>query len=537
MAQWRPLPLPNATTAPTRISGLYCIHGSFSPFPDSRTRICSLVRRGTASLSIATCISFSARPADERRGPATELRPPSPLLPIGSKGVREGPNFPVFGGLEMSNSYAVPRDWIGVHAGWKECQSEPWKNLVSITPHELRTHTLVIGSTGSGKTVALQHLIAQDLARGHSVAVLDMRGDLKNAVVELCSRRVPRDLVKVLDLREKARPLGFNPIRGAGEPYFRALHALDVIATQAESWGVQLAETMRNAFLLLAETTRPLTELERLFYDEAYRRMRIDEARSESLVTFWTRFDEQPPDAQARLAGPVLNKVSPLMATPTLRKILGHATPLDLAKHYDTSGSVMAVSLAVDELHSAGKMVGNMFLSSTCREIFARVDQPESERNPVRLYVDEFENFGMSDFEGILAEGRRFKLSLVLAHQTLAQLTPRMRSMVLNNVGVKIAFRCGREDASILCKDIFGDAKAYPLCDQKVGHALLWRRDQGAIPIEVNAPLIRDAGALSPRARQYLESGQEPIEEEPTVTIPKEDPPAARSSTLEDLLQ
>lgn len=395
---------------------------------------------------------------------------------------------------------------IGVEADWMLHSEQPWNHLVSVTPQDLATHALIIGATGSGKTVLLHHLIAQDLERGHSVCVLDLRGDLVSAVVEMCAAGVDPKLLRIIDLREKSRPFGFDPLHGRGEPYFRALSVLDVVAKESESWGVQLSETLRNALMLLAEAGAPITELEPLFYDRQLRQTLLESATTDTVISFWQRFDELSKDRQANLAMPVLNKVSLLLSTPTLRRILGHPKPFDLGAHLAVPGSVTLVSLAVDELHASARMMGSLVLSALCREMFSRVDVPESHRNPVRLYVDEFENFGTSDFESILAEGRRFKFSAVLAHQTLAQLTPRIRSMILGNVGVKFVFRCGREDSANLSKDLFGGPTQYDLTDLPVGYAVLWKRESGTVEVEVSEPLVRDVGLRSHAAQRFLEA-------------------------------
>lgn len=334
--------------------------------------------------------------------------------------------------------------------------------------------------------------------------LLDARGDLAAAVIELAAViGIDPANVKFFDLREKVRPVGFNPLHGSGEPYYRALGVLDAVAAESESWGVQIAESLRNAVLLLAEAKSPLTHLEPLFYDASHRHRLTSGAMSAQVSSFWGRYDALSPDRQAALAAPVLNKVSLLFATESLRRLYGHQSPVDLGSQLAKRGSVTLVSLAVDELHSAGWMTGSLFLSSICREIFSRVGMAESDRCPVRLYVDEFEHFGMKEFETILAEGRRFKFSAVLAHQTLAQLAPKMRSMVLGNVGVKAVFRAGRQDADILNKDLTGNAKAFDLPSLPVGDAILWRRGSPPLHIEVNAPLLTDVGRVSERARRF----------------------------------
>ncbi len=420
----------------------------------------------------------------------------------------------------------IPDHWVGVVKNWLDVCRSLIEALIYLSAEVLRTHALVIGATGSGKTNFLHHLIVADLLRGHSIIVLCARGDLALAVIELAVRAgIDPSLVRFFDLREKQNPLGFNPLAGQGEPYYKALGLIDAIAAQVESWGVQLAETFRNALLLLAETNSSLNQLEGLFYNASVRRAFIEMATTDSLKDFWRRYDALGPDKQAALASAVLNKVSALLSTEGLRRMFGHPDPVDLGEHLNQPGSITLVSLAVDELHSAGWMTGSIMLSTIRREVFSRATVAESVRNPIRLYVDEFENFSMQDFESILAEGRRFGLSLVLAHQTLAQLTPKIRSVILGNVGVKVVFRTGYQDAEVLNKDLAGVKGAFDLPNLPVGEAVLWKRGEAPIQIEVNAPLIDDVGSVSPAAREFLgrlselsPAYYEIVEEEPTAS-------------------
>ncbi|MEI7575534.1 MAG: type IV secretion system DNA-binding domain-containing protein [Armatimonadota bacterium] len=419
----------------------------------------------------------------------------------------------------------IPNHWIGVRKERSKL-SDVWiDDLIQLPPQQLKTHALVIGATGSGKTNFLHHLIAQDILLRQSFVIIDMRGDLVNAALELACEYVHPHEVALFDLREKQKPLGFNPLFGAGEAYFRALGVLEVIAEESESWGVQLAETLRNAVMLLAESAEPLTKLERIFYDRGFRNSLASRCSTESVRDFWVRYGQLSDDKQNSLATPVLNKVSLLFATESLRRTLGHQAPLDLGKHLNTPGSITLVSLAVDELHGAGKMMGSLLLSSVCREIFSRIGIPESKRNPVRLYIDEFEHFGTDIFEDILAEGRRFGLSLVLAHQTLAQLNTRVRSMILNNVGVKVVFRSGREDGAVLSKDLTGDAKAFDIATLPVGEAILSRRSEKPFIVQINEPLFKDVGVRSPEADLFLSDLSERIPEFEEHTPQEEETP------------
>ena len=87
----------------------------------------------------------------------------------------------------------------------------------------------------------------------------------------------------------------------------------------------------------------------------------------------------------------------------------------------------------------------------------SRVDTPEMKRRDFFLYVDEFQNFATESFANILSEARKYRLSLVLAHQYIGQLrtgdSTTVRDAVFGNVGTIIAFRVGAEDAEFLEKE------------------------------------------------------------------------------------
>ena len=84
----------------------------------------------------------------------------------------------------------------------------------------------------------------------------------------------------------------------------------------------------------------------------------------------------------------------------------------------------------------------------------SRASIPEAERRDFCLYADEFQNFATDSFASVLSEARKWRLSLVLAHQFMAQLPESLRHAVLGNAGSLIAFRIGAEDAEVLAPEL-----------------------------------------------------------------------------------
>jgi hypothetical protein len=68
------------------------------------------------------------------------------------------------------------------------------------------------------------------------------------------------------------------------------------------------------------------------------------------------------------------------------------------------------------------------------------------------LYIDEFQNITTDSISAILSEARKYKLSLCIAHQFIAQLEEGIKQSVFGNVGSMSVFRVGAEDAEFLQK-------------------------------------------------------------------------------------
>lgn len=436
-------------------------------------------------------------------------------------------------------------DLVGLRAGYLDDHDDLMEAGVFITRQQLARSAFLVGATGSGKTVTLTNLMAKDILHRHSFAVLDLRGDQTATVLELLPGNVDPRLVVDLDLSAVACPtVGFNPLVGAGEAARRALCILDLLEASSSSWGPQLSEHLRNAWLILAECGGALTQTEALFHDAGFRRWLIARTGEARLREFWTRYDRLSAERQGAIAGPCLNKVSLLFCTKALVAHYGQANPIDLGRRLNTPGTVLLANLACHELNSAGVLAGAILLSAICREAFSRVEIPESRRVPVRLYVDEFADFGWGNFEQVLAAGRKWGLSLVCALQSLSQLTPKMRSMLLGNVSTLIAFRTNREDGAVLSKHMTGDPKALDIAGLPVGFAYVWHPGEVPVLTELNGPLVTDVGRVSPAARAYRRHLREIAPEYAPLPLWQESPqpassplPRASKDTLEDWLR
>jgi CxxC-x17-CxxC domain-containing protein len=126
------------------------------------------------------------------------------------------------------------------------------------------------------------------------------------------------------------------------------------------------------------------------------------------------------------------------------------------------SGKILIANLSKGKIgEDNSRLLGALLITKLQLAAMSRVDIPEEERRDFFLYVDEFQNFATEAFVNILSEARKYRLSLVLANQYIAQLeemtslgkSTRVRDAIFGNVGTIIVFRVGAEDAEFLEKE------------------------------------------------------------------------------------
>jgi len=388
-----------------------------------------------------------------------------------------------------------------------------------------RRHLYLIGATGSGKTSALLALLDADLARARTAVVLDLRGDLVDRVLARLAASGGADAwgerLVLLDLRAEEWAVGFNPLAGPGQAWSRALHTLAVLRQQADSWGVQLEETLRCALLALAENSDAgapdsdgpdagtLADVEPLLTDAGFRARALARVTDAGTRAFFRRYDALGAERQSAWALPVLNKVSPFLAAPALRRMLAARRGLSFTDLLDgPPGRVVLLALAADRLHGAARLAGQLLMSALEAAVMARSARPEAARAPVGVYVDEFEHFAGAQFASLLQEGRRMGCGLTLSHQNLAQLPADLRGVLRGNVGTQLLFQVGAADAAELAPEFaFGEgreAARAALMAQGVGEAHLLRR--GEPPVRLRLPPSSDPPADPARVRALREA-------------------------------
>ncbi|MEI7689262.1 MAG: type IV secretory system conjugative DNA transfer family protein, partial [Candidatus Nomurabacteria bacterium] len=144
-------------------------------------------------------------------------------------------------------------------------------------------------------------------------------------------------------------------------------------------------------------------------------------------------------------------KLGQFLSDPMLRNIFGQKeNKIDLEKLMNEQ-KILLINLSKGKIgEENSSFFGAMFLTKIKQAGMSRAKLDPKDRADFYLYVDEFQNIVTDTFENILSEARKYGLNLIIAHQYIAQLLPKVQQAVLGNVGSIVTFRVGGDDATKL---------------------------------------------------------------------------------------
>lgn len=379
--------------------------------------------------------------AQQARKTNPTIPPPTPgIIPLGV--LMDGSSFPEWVGV-----YPLANSWVGIDAG------------------KLQEHTLIIGETGTGKSVTISFLIEQ-LARhtNADIFVIDGKGDLDfclniaNIIYRERGTKVPLSLIG-----HNEPGSVYDSFRGSADAIYNRLAELIDIA-ELEGNATHFREMYRVMMRLVCMAPQgPPRSLEEL--DE---RMSLDWcATAWRSSTVHTRNINRLKHYEKDLSA-LTNRIASLWMT--FERYMG---PEGFALEDSHAGVFCIKKLSIGD--DAPRFM-DFFISDVGDFISNRM------KRPAVLIIDEFGAFGNQNVKPLLMQGRSHELSVLLATQTPASL------------GTMVE----REEFLSLCNNIFLMSSKFP--EQLIEVAGTVQRLEGNLR-HVDGQLTRD-GTLYTR-RQF----------------------------------
>ncbi|MBD3311177.1 MAG: type IV secretion system DNA-binding domain-containing protein [Candidatus Magasanikbacteria bacterium] len=327
-----------------------------------------------------------------------------------------------------------------------------------IKTDDRRRHTYIIGKTGMGKTTMMENMVLQDIYKGHGVGVVDPHGDFAEKIIDYIPSHRINDVV-YFNPADIQFPIGFNVLEVKSEEQ-RHLVAAGLMGIfkkiWPDVWSSRMEYILNNTLAALLEYPgSTLLGINRLLAEKSYRRRVIKKLTDPVIRSFWQNEFAQYNDRYAQEAvAPIQNKIGQFLSANVIRNMVAQVKSTINIRDIMDEGKIFIMNLSKGRIgEDNSRLLGGMLITKIQLAAMERVDMPEEKRKDFFLYVDEFQNFATPSFANILSEARKYRLSLIMAHQYVAQLDELVADAVFGNVGTIVTFRVGGADAEKLVRE------------------------------------------------------------------------------------
>ncbi len=334
---------------------------------------------------------------------------------------------------------------------------------IYMTELDRMRHLYIIGQTGTGKSKFMTNTIIQDIQSGNGVCMIDPHGtDIEEVLGAIPPERY-EDII-YFDPSRMERAIGLNMLEyDETKPEQKTFVVNELLSifqklygANPESMGPMFEQYFRNATMLVMEdpeSGNTLMDISRVMADAQYRRYKLSKAKNPVVVQFWSEIATKA-GGEASLENIIpyiISKTDPITANDYLRPIIGQQRSAFNFRQIMDERKILLVNLSKGRLGEINaNLIGMIFVGKILMAALSRVDDPTRSFPPFYLHIDEFQNVSTPAIASILSEARKYKLSLTVVHQFIAQLDPVIKDAVFGNVGSLVAFRVGTEDAQFL---------------------------------------------------------------------------------------
>jgi hypothetical protein len=324
-------------------------------------------------------------------------------------------------------------------------------------------HTYVIGQTGTGKTTIMKNMIAQDIRNGDGCCFIDPHGtDVQEILSYVPKERI--DDVIYFDPAYMARPMGLNMLEfDPNYPEQKTFVINELMGIFGKLFdmkaggGAMFEQYFRNSTGLVMEhpeSGSTLLEIGRVLSDKAFRDMKLSHCKNPLITQFWKNAEATTGEQGLENFVPyITSKFDGFLSNEIMRPIVTQEKSAFNFRKIMDEKKILLVNLAKGRLGEINaNLIGMILVGKIQMAALSRVDMYGQKMNDFYLYIDEFQNVTTDSIASILSEARKYRLSLNIAHQYIAQLEEKIRDAVFGNVGSMAVYRVSPEDAEFLAK-------------------------------------------------------------------------------------
>ncbi|NND50371.1 MAG: ATP-binding protein [Rhizobiales bacterium] len=420
-----------------------------------------------------------------------------------------------------------PREQVQTYLGGTPLTRVFDGNIDFAIPNKVRfEHHHIVAGSGHGKTQTLQYLIAKDLeaiTRGErSVIVIDSQGDLiqKIAQLKLFAPGEPlHDRVVIIDPSDVEWPVSLN--------------LFDVGIDRLNAYPMLERERLTNSILELYDfvlgslLSAEMTQKQNVIFRYVTRLMlHIPDATIHTLRELMEKgseikfaehiaklqgtarhfFETEFPSKEfSQTRQQVLRRLWGILENQTFERMFSHPrSKLDLFTEMN-AGKVILINTAKDLLKEQGtEIFGRFFIALIAQAAQERATLAEGRRMPTFVYIDEAADYFDRNIGIILSQARKYNVGMVLAHQYLGQLEPRLQEAFAANTSIKFAGGVSAKDARALAPMLHCEPALIEGQPRLSFAAFVRGLTKSALPLAFPAGYLEDMARMTDDEREAL---------------------------------
>ncbi len=328
---------------------------------------------------------------------------------------------------------------------------------IGMTGRQRARHMYIIGATGVGKTTLQEYMIMQDIENGKGVAVVDPHGDTARKIIERIPEERKGDVI-YFNPDDIDHPPGLNimemdpTVTGSDRLRLKdrtvdvVVETLRKVFSDDGTGGHRIEDVLRNG-ILTAMTVEDATifTILKLLRNETYRNTVVAKLPNGHLKDYWQGEAGKAGAMQwVKMSQGVTTKLNRFQSSEEAKRILGQPkSTINFDEILD--GKILICNLAKGLISpDTSRLFGTIILSQIQLAAERRIRRKTTDRKPFYLYVDEFQNFATLPFTEMLAEARKYGLSVIMAEQSTSQQDdPRLIGNILANAATVVCFWTG----------------------------------------------------------------------------------------------
>lgn len=327
---------------------------------------------------------------------------------------------------------------------------------IKIGEQDLRRHYQIVGQTGTGKSTLLSNIILSAIREGFGLTFFDPHGTTVDTVL----RAVPPEMagkIRVVRIGDAENPVPLN-IWDSDDPEKEERNISDlcelftdifdprregIVGPRYERW----LSTFAKASIALLGRRASLESISVISGCQDNMRLvsrAIKSGYPDLAEQIMREYASDRSSDFTNILNWYLCKFQRLTSVEQLRKTLGAgANALDFDRQLDTD-TVTLIDLASPLIGTqAARIIGTLMMMKLWNAAMKRKDRSKTHL----VVVDEAALFQTNPMPRMLAESRKFGLSLIMCHQHTGQLSADVREALEANAASLSAFRLSASDA------------------------------------------------------------------------------------------